>query len=45
MKKTHHKKFNVFVSVGWIVPAIFVIIAAVIDRVDIPDIPDEYKPG
>jgi hypothetical protein len=33
------------VSVGWLVPAIFVIVAAVIDRVDIPEIPDEYKPG
>ncbi len=33
------------VAVGWLVPAIFVIVAAVIDRVDIPEIPDEYKPG
>jgi hypothetical protein len=33
------------VAVGWLVPAIFVVVAAVIDRVDIPEIPDEYKPG
>ena len=37
--------FFLAVAVGWLVPAIFVVVAAVIDRVDIPEIPDEYKPG
>ena len=41
----YHNFYWYFSAVGWIVPAIFVIIAAVIDRLDIPDIPDEYKPG
>ena len=38
-------KFLLNSVLAWLVPAVIVTAAAVIDRLDLPDIPDNFKPG